>query len=143
MTQSHGTTIRHYFRLLKNNLLYVSERYHRLLQTDSSFVSYSSSTEIRFAKILYFVKITSCDCVQDKCLCVGDHFAIMKPVTIKKYLSLLINVNEEVHVPYVYNCNIDNTRIAVPIKDLCSVCFAIYNNKELFLARKVNCMESE
>ncbi|KAK0167667.1 hypothetical protein PV328_012457 [Microctonus aethiopoides] len=134
--------VRLYYRLLKNDLLYISERYNKSLQTDSSFAAYSIAGIIQFAKILYFVKITQCGCITDKCLCEGKHLAIIRPIVVIQNFSFPI-ANDEIRIPHIYHCTLLQELASIPVESLITVCFATNHDGKLYLAQRININESE
>lgn len=68
-----------FFRLLKNRLVYVSEKYTRATKTSSSYVMYRENDLHCFGSVFTFLKTKLCQCI-DECACGSECYAIFKRV---------------------------------------------------------------
>lgn len=137
-----GTDFRIYYRLLKSGMLHVSESYRDLLKTDSSYTKFSYNERIRFGKIMYFLKITSCSCDLDECLCDGNHCAIVNPVSISNEFTTTYSQNQ-IQLHHIFEFQNTTHKIFGPITNLISPCFNINNNTKSFICMPINKFECE
>lgn len=136
-----GCSIRQYFRLLKDGFLYISESYKRKFNTNS-YIKFLYNEEYCFGQIVYFCKISYCDCSGNKCLCHGNHFAIIKPITIKGSLSAG-DIENKIKIDHLYEYSKTTQTYVVCINNLITPCFEVINSSESYVAEPVNKCERE
>ncbi|KAK0174237.1 hypothetical protein PV327_011131 [Microctonus hyperodae] len=115
----------------------IKRKYNRSLQTDSSFAAYSIAGVVQYAKILYYVKISLCECIPDKCLCEGKHFVMIRPKAVIQNFLFHV-VSDEIHNPHIFHCTFLKDVATIPLESLITVCFAISHDEKLYLARRIN-----
>ncbi|KAK3925327.1 LOW QUALITY PROTEIN: putative eukaryotic translation initiation factor 5 [Frankliniella fusca] len=74
------SSIKLFFRLLKNNLLFLSTSYTAGKRV-SSFVKYSLNNVARYGVDQTFAKVRGCNCT-DECDCSADYVAVVKPLEL-------------------------------------------------------------
>ncbi|CAG5075370.1 Protein of unknown function [Cotesia congregata] len=118
-------TIRLYFRLIKNNKVYVSKMYKDNMQTQSSVVQYLKNGQLRFGLIYCFIQWSRCICLQNICNCnINHHFANERQTT-----SFL--------------CKCDEIIEAVAVDSLVTPCFYIKIQAQIYVAVPINNKERE
>lgn len=136
-----NVSLRRYLRLLKGRLIFVAELYQRSLQTNSAFVAYELNNIKYFGKILYFNKLSYCDCYEDKCFCAGVHKVVLN--TIRILGNLAIGNPPNVILQHMFQCEVMNDIIVIPVENLITPCFTMSNNNFLYIAEPVNKYEFE
>ncbi|KAK0071936.1 hypothetical protein PV326_000650, partial [Microctonus aethiopoides] len=111
-----GVSLRRYLRLLKGRLLFVAELYQKSLQTNSPFVVYELNNMKYLGKILYFIKMSNCDCYDDECLCAGVHQVIIN--TIKILGNLAIDNPPNVVLQHMFQCEVMDDIIVILVENL-------------------------
>lgn len=137
-----GFTLRCYYRLLKSNLLYLSEEYKVDLKCNSYFVKYEYKKSTCFGKILYFIKISHCNCKSDKCLCKGNHVAVVNQIMVNNPF-VTGDTNHQLQIEHIYRGIISDNIAVIRVSELKTPCVVVYNNETLYLSTPVNAYELE
>ena len=136
-------TVWNYYRLLKNNKLYISDMYGREKKTSSSTVLFFDEGFKQFGFIYTFVKLSRCNCLVQPCHCESEHYAIIKKIECN---SVFIGVgNETVYssADFLYKCHeLDNFK-AAPIQTLSTTCIYMKFNNQAYVAVPINNKELE
>lgn len=138
----NATGMRQYYRLLKNGMLYVSETYRDHLANDSSFAKFYYHQNICFGKIIYFFKISSCSCTRNECLCIGDHYALINPVSITNAFISTHSI-DQIELKHVFEFQNTSYKIFVSVTNLITPCFYIKNSTKSYVCVPINKFEGE
>ncbi|KAE8752462.1 hypothetical protein FOCC_FOCC000933 [Frankliniella occidentalis] len=140
LREQHGNDgpVSLYFRLLKDRLLYVAERYERDLASKSSYVMYDYRGTICYGMIELFIR-TPCHCGEAVCLCVTRHFAVIRQFQIVDYFR--IPYYADFPLKHIHRVVQGNNLHVVPVQHLKTVCVYIPVYNQIFLARPLNLHE--
>lgn len=122
--------------------IYISETYKSNLKSDSSMAKFTYNLNHCFGKIIYFLKVSDCDCNGDKCLCYGVHLAVINPIAIKSVIRM-DDTQYDIQVPHIYEYENTNHIILVHATDLETPCILISNYSKLYVAEPINKYEIE
>lgn len=141
-TEEIGTSIRQYFRLLKDGMLYVSDSYRNDLTTNSSYVKIFYKEKYCFGKIIYYLKFSNCNCEGDICICKGNHFAVINPILIRNPFKAGDSQNE-IQVHHIHEFQSTTHIILVSVMNLITPVILIQNSSTSYIATPVNKYECE
>ncbi|CAL1685139.1 unnamed protein product [Lasius platythorax] len=132
-----------YFRLLKHNKLYVAEMYKHNLQTQSSLVQYRDNGEVGFGIIDYFIKLFHCNCVQDICNCVSQHYAIIREIVNWEMFVAQGNQFTYTSESFLHKCSETNRIKVIPVESFINLCIFIKLRNQAYFAIPINKEELE
>ncbi|XP_067203636.1 uncharacterized protein [Linepithema humile] len=139
----NNISIWQYFRLLKENYLYISEMYKDNLQTHSSVAQYLDNNQIKFASIYCFIKLLNCNCMRAVCECDSQHYVI-----IREFVSDEVFVAQGDHFIYtsesfLHKCHATNIVKAISVEALITTCIYVKLKEQAFVALPINKKELE
>lgn len=143
ITVNNFTTIWQYFRLLKNNKLHISSMYGREIQTQSSAAVFNSNNQSKLGLIESFLKVINCNCMQRKCSCLAEHYAIIKEISSD---SIFLAEGDNVFyssIQFLHKCHAEKNYVVMPIKNLLNVCIYMKVDNKEFIAIPINDKENE
>lgn len=132
--------VKPFFRLLKDELVYVSESYTRALRSNSSYVAYRRGNMKCYGCVHIFVKVLLCECGFD-CNCGGTFYAIIRGT--EKVSNVSLFDHHDTHLPHMHRCRTTLDVYAVPIRDLITVCIFMHVHDKTYLAEPVNQSKNE
>lgn len=132
--------VKPYYRLLKEECVYVSEKYGRDIRSNSSCASFLRRGTKCYGCIYIFVKALQCACGFE-CNCEGQHFAIIRGAEKIGDVSLLDE--GDTSLQYLFRSRMTLNVFAVPIQDLITVCFLMSVNGNMYIAERVNNSNNE
>lgn len=135
-----------YFRLLKNDFLYVSQMYKTDLQTKSSVVLYiHNNNQTYFAEIQCFIKTMHRCCNEQICQCQQreKHYAIIQKIATDDVFIVRSNNNVADTSSFLQKCHKINNFIAIPIVSLICVCIYIEIDNNTYVSMPINEKEVE
>lgn len=137
--------IQQYFRLLKNNKLYVSKMYKSdNLQTQSSVVQYTQRGQDKFGRIYYFMKVLDCACGQAACNCARRHYAVIREIISDSVFVARGNRFTQNSRSFLHKCHETNIVNVVSVNDLVTPCFYMkFTNDQAYVSLPVNKKELE
>lgn len=132
-------------RLLKNGKLYVSNTYKNNLQTCSSTVQYIiNNNEYKLGIIHCFVKIHNCNCEIQNCQCENLYLAILQSELIcRNVFQAQGDYFEHNSLPFLQQCEVVESAIAVPIQNLTSLCIYMNVDNSVYIGLPINEKELE
>lgn len=139
----NNISIWQYFRLLKENYLYISEMYKDNLQTHSSVAQYLDNNQIKIASIYCFIKLLNCNCMRAVYECDSQHYVI-----IREFVSDEVFVAQGDHFIYtsesfLHKCHATNIVKAISVEALITTCIYVKLKEQVFVALPINKKELE
>lgn len=134
--------IHKYFRLLQNGKLYISQSYQRNLETQSYIIQYIDNDQFQLGSIIYFIKISNCNC-RRLCRCNGDHYAIIKKIVTDNLLSIQGDNFIYDSDTFLHKCRIQVNIELLPIGSIVTPCVHMIINNEMYVGIPVNQQELE
>ncbi|XP_066584839.1 uncharacterized protein [Prorops nasuta] len=133
-----------YFRLLKDSILFVSKMYPRHLKTTSYAIQIKANGELQLGLILYFIKISNCNCAQQSCKCIGDHYALIQKVSTVDVFAVSgyrFNYNS---INFLHECHAEiNNYTLIPVQNIFKLCILLNIEDKMYIGITMNEYELE
>lgn len=132
-----------FLRLLKKNILYVSEEYTREVKTCTSVVKYIDNNVEKIGKIICFVKYLKCECHRNNCNCEFKYFAVIHQMVKNNFYVVNGNNCMIESSNFFYTASNTNIVQAIEVNNLIAPCIYININNISYIIHPLNVKELE